>query len=96
MECFHVLKASHALAPLMLSLLDKKVEAQGGQEHAQGHSANKQWSVRLPNQTLLQWTIIPLIKASFIWLRKSVSSQAYLSNWVFPLKKKILHFKKNK
>lgn len=83
-------------APLMLSLLDKKVEAQGGQEHAQGHSANKQWSVRLPNQTLLQWTIIPLIKASFIWLRKSVSSQAYLSNWVFPLKKKILHFKKNK
>lgn len=40
-ECFHVLKASHALAPLILILLDKKVEAQGGQKHAQGHSANK-------------------------------------------------------
>ena len=48
-----MLKASDALAPLMLSLLDKKVEAQGGQEHAQGHSANKQCSVRFPNQTLL-------------------------------------------
>lgn len=87
-ECFHVLKPSHALAPLILILLDKKFEAQGGQKHAQGHSANKQWSVRLPNQTLLQWTIIHLIKASFIWLRKSVSSQAYLSNWSSSLKKK--------
>ena len=95
-ECFHVLKPSHALALLILILLDKKSEAQGGQKHAQGHSANKKWSVRLPNQTLLQWTKIHLIKASFIWLRKSVSLQIYLANWSSSLKKKILHFKKNK
>ena len=48
-ECFHVLKASHALAHLILILFDEKVEAQSGQKHAQGHSANKQWSVRLSN-----------------------------------------------